>query len=79
MEKNQKIQKEGSLFGPGSSYQPGPMTPPLLAARLATWSPFGPGSWPNRDQHWPELLVPGVEPGPKAHMNRDIMGVYPLV
>ena len=24
-------------------------------------------------------LVPGVEPGPKAHMNRDIMGVCPLV
>ena len=44
---------------PGFSYQPGPMTPPPLAAHLATWSLFGPGSWANRDQHWSRVIGPG--------------------
>src|SRR4051812_2577561 len=52
-----------SPFGPGSSYQPGPMTPPPLAARLATWSLFGPGSWANRDQHWSRVIGPGCRTG----------------
>ena len=55
--------KKGGLFGPGSSYQPGPMTPPPLAARQVTWSLFGPGSWANRDHHWSRVIGPGYGTG----------------
>src|ERR1043165_9819913 len=39
------------------------MTPPPLAARLATWSLFGPGLWANRDQHWSRVIGPGCRTG----------------